>query len=82
VLLRRAQGERSLQIFPVLLRPSLFHELSFRYPDPVHGPDEVKLADFQVANPSARTLSELSPAEQDHVLLSVGKALLRFAAES
>lgn len=54
-------------VFPVLLRPSLFHELTFRYPGPVRGPDEVKLADFQVANPAALTLSEMTQPEQDRV---------------
>lgn len=80
VLLRRAQNERSLRIFPVLLRPSLFHVLPFRYPDPVHGPDEMKLADFQVANPPSRTLSEMTQPEQDRVLLDVARALLQLAA--
>jgi len=81
VLLRRAQDERGLQIFPVLLRPSLFHDLTFRYPDPVRGPNEVKLADFQAANPSALTLSEMTQPEQDHVLLRVARALLQLAAD-
>lgn len=80
VLLRRAQDERSLRILPVLLRPSLFRELTFRYPDPAHGPDDVKLADFQVANPPSLTLSEMTQPEQDRVLLGVARALLELAA--
>lgn len=76
MLLRRARDERSLTILPVLLRPSLFHELTFRYPDPVHGPEHVRLADFQAAHPSATTLSEMTQPEQDRVLLGVARAIL------
>ena len=81
VLLRRARDERSLTILPVLLRPSLFHDVTFRYPDPVHGPDEVRLADFQAANPSALTLSEMTQPEQDRVLLGVARAILELTAD-
>ena len=81
VLLRRAQQQHSLRILPVLLRPSLFDKLTFRYPDPAHGPQEIKLADFQVAHPAERTLSEMTRPEQDRVLLGVAEALLQLAAD-
>jgi hypothetical protein len=75
----RAAAECSHKLL-LLLRPSLFHELTFRYPDQVHGPDAGNLAGFQVANPSTLTLSEMPQPEQDRVLLGVARALLELAA--
>jgi hypothetical protein len=74
ILLKRAR-DRGLVILPVILRPCLFEETRFRYPDPVHGPDELTLSALQTANPQAQPLSAMSEAEQDQVLLAVAKRL-------
>ena len=81
ILLKRAK-DRGLVILPIILRPCLFDETLFRYPDPVHGPDQLTLSALQTANPQARPLSAMNEAEQDEVLLSVAKRLLAASLES
>jgi hypothetical protein len=60
---------------PIILRPCLFRQASFKYPDPVHGPKELRLAHFQSANSPDRPLNSLNEHEQDRVLLSVAERL-------
>jgi hypothetical protein len=70
-------------ILPIILRPCLFEETRFRYPDPVHGPDELTLSALQRANPQAQPLSGMSEeAEQDEVLLAVAKRLRAASVEA
>lgn len=76
VLLRNA-AERGVEIIPVILRPCLFEETRFKYPDPKSGPEEFTLASLQAAGSPTRTLSEMSRAEQDRALLKVGRALAK-----
>jgi hypothetical protein len=76
VLLRNAR-ESGVVIIPVILRPCLFEETRFRYPDPQAGPDEFSLASLRAANAPSRPLSSLSESEQDEVLLGVARTLLQ-----
>jgi hypothetical protein len=64
-----------LLILPVILRPCLFRQASFKYPDPIRGPKELCLGDFQCANSPDAPLNSLSEHEQDGVLLSVAERL-------
>lgn len=80
VLLRRAK-ERGLKIVPVLLRPSLFAQTRFRFPDPKHGPEEFTLASLQAAGSPGQALNEMGEGEQDRALLGVAQCLLAYAEE-
>jgi len=75
ILLRNAKN-RGLVILPVILRPCLFAETRFRYPDPITGPEELTLGSLQAANADARPLSAMTESEQDEVLVAVGRRLL------
>ena len=79
LLLRRAQ-EEGLKIIPILLRPCLFSETQFNYPDPKSGPESFTLASLQAAGSPGKALNQMEEGEQDEVLLSVARALLNHAS--
>lgn len=76
VLFKRARDE-GVVVLPIILRPCLFSETRFRYPDPVTGPQEFSLSSLQAANSPHKELSGLSEHEQDQVLVQVAQRLLR-----
>lgn len=76
VLLKRSQ-DRGLTIIPVILRPCLFEQTRFKYPDPVHGPDQFSLAALQAANSPKTPINSLTEYEQDKVFESVADRLIR-----
>jgi predicted nucleic acid-binding protein len=76
VLLRQAQ-ETGAVIIPLILRPSLFRETKFKYPDPAAGPEEFSLASLQAANSPLQPLNNMSEYQQDQVLVAVAQRLLR-----
>lgn len=76
VLLKNAK-DKGLTIIPIILRPSLFKETLFKYPDPHLGPEEISLASLQSANSPTSPLNSLEEHEQDKVLLSVAQRLLK-----
>ena len=75
VLLKKA-SEGGLTIVQILLSPSLYHKVRFKYPDPKTGPVVFKLSDIQSANPPSQTLEEMSLSEQNRVLVRVAEDLL------
>lgn len=77
VLLMNAKKE-GRPVIPVVVRPCLM-ETKFKYPDPVHGPDELPLSVFQSANPPSKPLNAMQEHEQDTVLLSVARRILELA---
>ena len=74
VLLRNAK-EHGVKIIPVILRPCLFEEAKFKYPDPRTGPEEFTLASLQAAGSPTKPLSDLSEGDQDHALLKVAQTV-------
>ncbi len=80
VLLHRAK-ENGLKIIPVILRPSLFTEIRFKYPHPQNGPNEFKLSSLQAAGSPNKALNEMDEGEQDRTLLSVAQTILKYARE-
>jgi hypothetical protein len=80
VLLRGAK-ERGLRIVPVVLRPCLFAQTRFKFPDPRQGPDEFTLSDLQAAGSPAKALNEMDEGEQDRAPLRVAQTLLAYAQE-
>jgi tetratricopeptide (TPR) repeat protein len=81
VLLKNAK-DRGLVILPVIIRHCLFKEATFKYPDPVNGPEELALATLQSANSPTTPLNSLSEHEQDKVLLGVAQSLLAILHKS
>jgi hypothetical protein len=78
VLLMNAMNE-GRTVIPIIVRPCLFAETKFKYPDPAHGPSELSLSVFQSANPPSKPLNSMQEHEQDAVLLSVTQRILRLA---
>jgi DNA-binding NarL/FixJ family response regulator len=76
-LLKGAQ-DGGRMVIPIIVRPCLFEETEFRFPDPRSGPEVLTLACFQSANAPERALVGLTLFEQDKVLLSVAKRLLAY----
>lgn len=76
VLLKNAL-DKGLVIIPIILRPSLFKETLFKYPDPRSGPKEISLSNLQAANSPTKPLNSLKEHAQDEVLLSVAQRLLK-----
>ena len=75
VLLKKNK-DKGLVILPVIVRPCLFDETRFKYPDPMNGPEEFSLGDLQAANSPSEALNGMSENEQGKVLLSVARRLL------
>lgn len=78
LLARYEQGK--VVIIPVILRPCLFEETIFRFPDPVVGPHKLSLGDLQSANPPSRPLNALGESEQDEVFLSIARRVLKLVS--
>lgn len=78
VLLMNAMDE-GRTVLPIIVRPCLFAETKFKYPDPEHGPGELSLSIFQSANPPSKPLNSMKEDEQDNVLLSVTRRILELA---
>jgi len=75
VFLWKRQQRTKLTIFPILVSPSVWDDVEYRYPDPASGPHVLKLRDIQMVNSEESTLAEMSESEQDRVLVSVAKKL-------
>ncbi len=75
MLLKKAHGE-GLKIMPVLISPSLFQRVRFRYDHPTDGPQEYLLSSLQAANTPSETLSELDEAGQNRVFVKLAEDLL------
>ena len=76
VLLKNAK-DQGVRIIPVILRPCLFTETKFKYPDPNTGPEEFLLSSLQAAGSPTRALSEMNEGEQDRALLKVAQTLAK-----
>lgn len=74
VLLKNAQ-QRGVTILPLIVRPSLYDTLTFKYPDPEWGPEEIALATFLAVNPVSKPLTTMTQAEQDATLLTLARRL-------
>jgi hypothetical protein len=66
-------------VLPVILRHSPFAETTFKYPDPVVGPNKLSLSIFHSANSPDEPLNSMDQDEQDKVLLSVARRILELA---
>jgi hypothetical protein len=78
VLLMNAMN-KGAKVLAIIVRPCLFAETKFKYPDAAHGPSELSLSVFQSANPPSKPLNSMQEHEQDTVLLSVAQQVLRLA---
>lgn len=78
VLLMNAKNE-GRTVIPVILRPCLFAETKFKFPDPERGPDELPLSIFQSANRPSKPLNSMQEHEQDAALVSVAQRILKLA---
>jgi len=81
VILKNA-ADHGVQIFPILISPSLFTKAKYKYPDPKTGPQEFTLASLQAANSPSKTLVEMTEGEQNRVLLEVADQLAELLSEN
>ncbi len=81
VLLKNAK-DRGVNILPIILRHCLYKETKFKYPDPVHGPDELSLSSLQAANSPSKPLNGMEEYEQDETLVKVAKRLLEIVQQN
>jgi hypothetical protein len=80
VILKNA-SKNGVIILPIIIRPCLFNEMTFLYPDPKSGPERIKLSDFQSVNSPDRALNGLTENEQDLILLSVAQRIYKTVNE-
>jgi eukaryotic-like serine/threonine-protein kinase len=80
-LLKRLK-DQGVVILPIILRPCLFTTITFKYPDPINGPERFSLADLQASNPPNKALNELDEAQQDRVLLKVAQRIQSIMLEN
>lgn len=76
VLLKHAKNNGVI-ILPIILRPCLFQETKFKYPHPEDGPEEFSLSSLQAANSPTEPLNNMTEYQQDQVLLSVARRILK-----
>ncbi|MBD2461951.1 toll/interleukin-1 receptor domain-containing protein [Oscillatoria sp. FACHB-1407] len=74
VLLKRAKDD-GVVILPIIVRACQLDDITFKYPDPQQGPEELTLSTFQTANPPNKPLNSLQEHEQDEIFLKVAKRL-------
>ena len=80
VLFRNAR-DNDVTIIPIILRPCLFAETKYKYPDPTTGPEEFTLASIQAAGSPSKALSEMEESEQDRTLLEVARQLISLTTD-
>jgi hypothetical protein len=73
ILLRNAK-EKNVKIIPIILRPCLFAETKFKYPE------AFTLASLQAAGSPSKALSEMTEPEQDRTPLKVAQALIKLVS--
>ena len=78
-LLQDAIEQKGLVVIPVIVRPCLFKEIKFKYPNPESGPREIALSSFQSANDPRNALNGLTENERDLVCLSVSQRIYELA---
>jgi hypothetical protein len=78
VLLKKAE-ENGITVLPVILRRSSYTSTTFKYPNPVNGPQELSLSDFQAFNSPNKPLNAMEEHEQDEVLVSIAERIRELA---
>jgi hypothetical protein len=74
--------KRGVTVLPLIVRRSVFSTTTFKYPDPVHGPEELSLSVFQAANSPDKPLNAMPEHEQDEVLVSIAERIRRLAQQN
>src|SRR5215213_10022821 len=74
ILLMNAR-KRGVTVLPLIVRRSAFSTTTFKYPDPVNGPEELSLSVFQAANSPDKPLNAMQEHEQDTVLVSIAEQI-------
>lgn len=66
---------KGIPIIPVILKPCIFELIEYKYPDPKHGPEVLKISAVQAINSPHQALSGLSDHDQDQVLSDISRRL-------
>lgn len=81
VLLMNAKN-RGVTVLPIIVRHCLISEVKFKYPDPESGPEELSLSVFQAANRLDEPLNALAQHEQDRILSSIARRIVKIAQQT
>ena len=75
-------ADKGVRIFPILISPSVFPIVKYKYPDPTTGPQEFTLSSLQAANAPSKELNCMTEGEQNHVLYEVARQLADLLSEN
>ena len=81
VILKNA-ADKGVRIFPILISPSAFKRVKYKYPDPKSGPQEFTLSSLQAANTPSETLIEMTEGQQNRILERVVDQLAELLSEN
>jgi hypothetical protein len=74
ILLHSAKSKGML-IIPVIIQQCVFESVTYKYPDPINGPEKLKLAEFQTAGSPTESMAMLEKPQQNLVLYEIAKRI-------
>jgi len=80
--LLHAANSKGLLIIPIILERCLYNMISFKYPDPVDGPEEFKLSDFQTAGSLTKPLDTLDQPKQNVVFDEIARKIKSLSVQN
>ncbi len=75
ILLHSAKS-RGVLIIPVIIEQCLFEFVSYKYPDPINGPEKLKLVEFQAAGSPTESMAMLKKPQQNLILYEIALRIL------
>lgn len=75
ILLHSAKS-RGVLIIPVIIEQCLFEFVTFKYPDPINGPEKLKLVEFQAAGSPTESMAMLKKPQQNLILYEIALRIL------
>ena len=59
----------------MIIEQCVFESVTYKYPDPKNGPEELKLAEFQTAGSPTESMATLKKPQQNIVLHEIAKRI-------
>ncbi len=74
ILLHSAKSKGML-IIPVIIERCVFESVTYKFPDPINGPEELNLAEFQTAGSPTESMAMLKKPKQNLVLYEIAERI-------